>query len=79
MGFTLTEIDIGLLAGVYCNFGNHLDFNYVDFCKSVDPPDDEVEVAMQQANAPFQDYRPAQYFTTLGKVHSQKCGIDALG
>jgi Ca2+-binding EF-hand superfamily protein len=78
LGFDITEIDVGLLSGVYCNYGNHLDFNYVDFCKSVDPPDDEVEVAMQQANAPFQDYRPSQYFTTLGKVSSVKSGIDSL-
>merc|ERR1712151_219330 len=68
LGFELSEIDIGLLAGVYCNFGNHLDFNYLDFCKSVDPPNDEVETAMQQSSAPFQDWKPAEYFDSHGKV-----------
>jgi len=68
LGFELSEMDIGLLAGVYCNFGNHLDFNYLDFCKAVDPPNDEVETAMQQSSAPFQDWHPAQYFDSHGKV-----------
>jgi Ca2+-binding EF-hand superfamily protein len=68
LGFNLTEIEIGLLATNYCNIGNHLDFNYVDFVKSVDPPDAEQEMAMMQMSGPFQDYAPKKYFNDVGKV-----------
>lgn len=79
LGFELSEIDIGLLAGTYCNFGNHLDFNYVDFCKSVDPADGDVEVAMQQMSSPFQDYSPSRYFDAHGKVQSLGNMVSAMG
>eukprot|EP00928_Gymnodinium_smaydae_P094572 TRINITY_DN7962_c0_g1_i1.p1 TRINITY_DN7962_c0_g1~~TRINITY_DN7962_c0_g1_i1.p1 ORF type:complete len:513 (-),score=113.31 TRINITY_DN7962_c0_g1_i1:248-1705(-) len=68
LGFELTELDIGLLAGVYCNFGNHMDFNYCDFLKNVDPPDEDCEVAMQQMSSPFQAYVPPSYFDDYGRV-----------
>jgi len=70
LGFQINEMEIGLLSGVYCNNGNHLDFNYNDFIKCVDPPDDEVQIAQQQANAPYQDYAPSQYHDGRGKVKS---------
>jgi Ca2+-binding EF-hand superfamily protein len=78
LGFDLSEIDIGLLSGVYCNFGNHLDFNYLDFCKSVDPPNDDVETAMLQANAPFQDYEPSPYFDGRGRVIPMSNAVAAM-
>jgi len=68
LGFELTEIEIGILSSFYCNLGNHLDFNYVDFVKSVDPPDDEVQMASMQMSSPFVDFVPKKYFDTLGRV-----------
>jgi len=69
LGFELTEIEIGILSSQYCNLGNHLDFNYVDFVKSVDPPDAETEMASMQMSGPFVDFVPKKYFDTLGRVH----------
>jgi Ca2+-binding EF-hand superfamily protein len=68
LGFALTEIEIGILSSFYCNLGNHLDFNYVDFVKSVDPPDAEQEIAMMQMSGPFVDFSPKQYFDDIGRV-----------
>jgi len=79
LGLELTEIEVGLLAGIYCNFGNHLDFNYVDFCKTVDPADDAVETAMQQQNAPFSDYQPSPYHCPRGRVMQMANAVTALG
>jgi len=79
LGLELTEIEVGLLAGIYCNFGNHLDFNYVDFCKTVDPADDATEMAQQQQNAPFSDYQPSPYFCPRGRVMQMANAVTALG
>jgi len=46
LGFELDENAISLLSAVYCDMGNHNDFNYVDFCQSVDPPPEGVEHVM---------------------------------
>jgi len=67
LGFDVTEIEIGILASVYCNLGNHLDFNYVDFVKNVDPPDAETDMASMQMSGPFVDYSPKKYFDSLGR------------
>lgn len=69
LGFELDETAIALLANSYCDRGNHRDFNYVDFCKSIDPKDDDIEIAMQQLNGAYQDFVPAKYFHPVsGKV-----------
>jgi Ca2+-binding EF-hand superfamily protein len=68
LGFKISEMEVAMLAGVYCNLGNHLDFNYLDFCKSVDPPAPDLETAEQQAQAPFEDYQPSRYFDPFGKI-----------
>lgn len=62
LGFECSPEEIALLAGVYCDLGNHNDFNYVDFIKSCDPPVEYEEIAMQQINAPYQDMAPSKYF-----------------
>merc|ERR1712232_613141 len=81
LGFELTEIEIGILSTVYCNLGNHLDFNYVDFVKSVDPPDAEQEMAAMQMSGPFVDFSPKKYFDTCGRVQpAMGCtGVAACG
>lgn len=67
LGFELEPTEIALLCSVYCDLGNHNDFNYYDFIKSVDPPDEEQEIAMQQASSPYQDMSPSKYFDTCGQ------------
>jgi len=69
LGFDDIKVeDIALLAGFYCDRGNHNDFNYVDFIKACDPPIEEEEVAMSQLNAPYQDQAPSKYFDGV-RVH----------
>jgi len=68
LGFEINEEEVAMLAGFYCDRGNHNDFNYVDFIKACDPPVAEEEVAMQQLNAPYQDEAPSKYFDGL-RVH----------
>jgi Ca2+-binding EF-hand superfamily protein len=68
LGFDLSPEDVQLLAGVYCDRGNHNDFNYVDFIKANDPPNEQEEVAMSQLNAPYADEAPSKYFHGM-KVH----------
>lgn len=68
LGFELTQLEYSLLAGYYCDRGNHNDFNYVDFIKACDPPIEEEEVAMSQLNAPYQDQAPSKYFDGM-RVH----------
>jgi Ca2+-binding EF-hand superfamily protein len=68
LGFDLDQEELQILAGVYCDRGNHNDFNYVDFIKACDPPNEHEEVAMSQLNAPYQDNSPSKYFHGM-KVH----------
>jgi len=68
LGFEIDQEEISLLAGLYCDRGNHNDFNYVDFIKACDPPVEDEEIAMSQLNAPYQDQAPSKYFLEGGKV-----------
>jgi len=68
LGFNLDDTAVGLLCAVYCNLGNHTDFNYADFNRAMDPPDEDEELAMQQANAPYMEPMPAKYFNERGHV-----------
>merc|ERR1712224_886046 len=75
LGIDLTPEEVAVLAGVYCDRGNHNDFNYVDFIKACDPPIEQEEIAMSQLNAPYQDQAPSKYFTgnrisPLDRAHS---------
>uniref|UniRef100_A0A7S1MEB6 EF-hand domain-containing protein n=1 Tax=Alexandrium catenella TaxID=2925 RepID=A0A7S1MEB6_ALECA len=67
-GFELDEVNIGLLCGAYCDLGNHNDFNYIDFLKSVCPPDGDTELAMEQATGPHQEAQCSKYFDARGTV-----------
>eukprot|EP00929_Paragymnodinium_shiwhaense_P029815 TRINITY_DN17013_c0_g3_i1.p1 TRINITY_DN17013_c0_g3~~TRINITY_DN17013_c0_g3_i1.p1 ORF type:complete len:529 (+),score=137.72 TRINITY_DN17013_c0_g3_i1:103-1587(+) len=78
LGFELSELEVGMLAGIYCNNGNHLDFNYVDFLHAVDPPDQAIETAMQQVNAPYKEFEPAKYFDTFGYVQPFARGMRGI-
>lgn len=70
LGFELDETAIALLASVYCDRGNHNEFNYLDFCKSVDPPNEDQAVANEQINAPFHPFVANKYFDARGRVHA---------
>lgn len=67
-GLALSETEIALLSTVYCTLGNHVDFNYVDFCKRVDPMDDDVQLAAEQMRQPYEAFVPSMYFDDTGKV-----------
>merc|ERR1719453_2586798 len=74
LGLELDQMELALLCGVYCDRGNHNDFNYVDFIKACDPPIEDEEIAMSQMNAPFQDHSPSKYFNGA-RVHPlDRCG-----
>jgi len=75
LGFELDDAAIGLLCGNYCDLGNHNDFNYVDFLRCIDPPNEDTELAMEQATAPFSDLGTSKYFDARGTVRS----IDRVG
>jgi len=67
-GFELDEVAIGLLCCEFCDLGNHNDFNYIKFLSVVDPPNGDVELAMEQATAPHQGFRCSRYFDERGTV-----------
>lgn len=67
-GFQLDSNAIELLGYAYCDLGNHTDFNYVDFCRSVDPPSADDNEAMMQDNAPYRPHKPSQYFDMRGRI-----------
>merc|ERR1719428_1956205 len=68
LGFQMDATAIDLLGYAYCDPGNHTDFNYVDFCKSCDPPSSEDNEAMMQENAPYQAHKPSKYFDIRGRI-----------
>mmetsp|Transcript_103095 Transcript_103095/g.188130 ORF Transcript_103095/g.188130 Transcript_103095/m.188130 type:complete len:522 (-) Transcript_103095:112-1677(-) len=70
LGWDLRPAEINLLCAMYCDLGNHDEFNYVDFIKSIDPHDEDTETALAQMALPYQDMAPSKYFNTCGlKVH----------
>eukprot|EP00746_Dinoflagellata_sp_MGD_P162486 gnl/MRDRNA2_/MRDRNA2_90068_c0_seq1.p1 gnl/MRDRNA2_/MRDRNA2_90068_c0~~gnl/MRDRNA2_/MRDRNA2_90068_c0_seq1.p1 ORF type:complete len:512 (+),score=90.87 gnl/MRDRNA2_/MRDRNA2_90068_c0_seq1:79-1536(+) len=73
LGFQMDATAIDLLSYAYCDLGNHTDFNYIDFCKSCDPPSKEDNEAMAQENAPYKPHKPSQYFDARGRI--QPLGI----
>lgn len=78
LGFKLNEMEIGLLGGVYCNNGNHLDFNYKDFCLAVDPLDEDTQAAEMQQSSPHLDMSSSKYFDSFGRVSPLNRAIDAM-
>lgn len=72
LGFQLEDHALDLLSYAYCDLGNHTDFNYVDFCNSCDPPNEEEGEAMAQENGPYQKPQPNDYFDARGRIIPQK-------
>lgn len=68
LGFQLDSHALDLLCYAYCDLGNHHDFNYVDFCNSCDPPDEDAMEALAQENGPHQAPKVPQYFDDRGRI-----------
>jgi len=68
LGFELDEKTLGILCKAYCDLGNHVDFNYLDFCASCDPPTANELLAMEQTMQPFSPPKPSKYFNERGRV-----------
>jgi len=62
LGFELDEKTVSILCKAYCDLGNHVDFNYLDFCASCDPPSAHEALAMEQTMQPYEAPKPSKYF-----------------
>jgi Ca2+-binding EF-hand superfamily protein len=77
-GFELTESQVSLLCKVYCDRGNHNEFNYIDFCESCDKKSESDITAMGQYQAPYQPHQSSKYFDASGRVLSMSGEIRGL-
>jgi len=68
LGFELDEPSLNILCKAYCDLGNHIDFNYLDFCASCDPPSAHEKLAMEQTMQPYEATKPSTYFNERGRV-----------
>jgi Ca2+-binding EF-hand superfamily protein len=68
LGFQLDEYALDLLCYAYCDLGNHTDFNYIDFCHSCDPPNEDEREAMSEETGPYKPKIPSQYFDARGRI-----------
>merc|ERR1711862_606086 len=72
LGFQLEPEALDLLCYAYCDLGNYTDFNYVDFCNSCDPPNEDEGAAMAQENGPYKPSKVSQYFDARGRIQPMK-------
>jgi len=77
MGLELPEKSIGYLCNMYCDYGNHSDFNYVRFLKSIDPLSEDVETALMQLTSPHKS-ETKSYFDTAGRVMPKSYSMPML-
>lgn len=68
LGFELDEAHTNLLCRVYCDLGNHREFNYLDFCASCDPPTANEKLAIEQTSKNYDPPQPSKYFNAQGRV-----------
>lgn len=78
MGLDLDEKSVGLLCGMYCDYGNHNDFNYGRFLKAVDPINEDVEIAMMQMTSPHSPYKAKPYFDSMGRTMGKSMSSPVL-
>jgi len=67
----LGEKDFSYICSVHCDLGNHTDFNWKMFLRTVDPPSPEVEKAVGEMMGPYIAFKPHPYFDKGGKVISR--------
>jgi len=75
--FDVDATSLNLLAGEYCDFGNHREFNYMKFLKAVDPVTPDVKVAMTELTAPYKLFK-LPYFDMHGRVIPRSCSTPML-
>lgn len=68
LGFQLDENALDLLCYAYCDLGNHTDFNYIDFCRTCDPPNEDDNEAMNAEIGPYKPKLSSQYFDIRGRI-----------
>lgn len=68
LGFELDEAHTTLLCRMYCDLGNHREFNYLDFCASCDPPTENERLAIEQTSKSYDAPQPSKYFNMNGRV-----------
>jgi len=62
------EKTIDLLCMRYCDKGNPMYFNYREFSRNCDPPDEDLTLAEQQNLAPYEKPVSSKYFDMRGNV-----------
>lgn len=77
LGFELEEVALERLCEMYCDLGNHTDFNYLDFCRACDPPS-SIEVQHAAKSWKVVPKEPAKYFDMRGSVHTTRKGTGLL-
>jgi hypothetical protein len=68
LGFEFKQAHTDLLCRLYCDLGNHQEFNYLDFCAACDPPSPHEQLAMDQTEQPYFPSQPSKYFNEVGRV-----------
>lgn len=68
LGFEVKKAHTDLLCRLYCDLGNHQEFNYLDFCGSCDPPTVHEKLAMEQTRQAYSPPKPSKYFNEKGHV-----------
>lgn len=69
LGFEFNQPEVNLLCEAYCNLGNHIDVNYVDFVERLEAPNEEQQLAMEQSQGSFEVTSRSKYFDHGGRVH----------
>jgi len=69
LGFEFNQPEVNLLCEAYCNLGNHVDVNYVDFVMRLEAPNEEQQLAMEQSQGSFEVTSRSKYFDHGGRVH----------
>jgi len=68
LGFELQKADMDALCNMYCDIGNLVEINYIDFCQRCDPKTDYEEAAASMTTTSLQDTASPRYFDSFGQV-----------
>lgn len=69
LGFELQKADVDALCSMYCDIGNLVEINYIDFCHRCDPKTDYEEAAASMTSNTLQEIASPRYFDSFGQVH----------
>mmetsp|Transcript_40511 Transcript_40511/g.103039 ORF Transcript_40511/g.103039 Transcript_40511/m.103039 type:complete len:383 (-) Transcript_40511:96-1244(-) len=65
LGLSVAEVE--LMGAAYCDSGNHIDLNYIEFCQRIDPPEEATVAAAVALVTPRKDATP-KYFNAMGGI-----------